>query len=279
MSKHPEPDNYLTILKVFDPKYKNKFDKDIMILIEHTVNSIIDAENCISSITKSDNSNDTFILNNNDKLSITLPLSLNNELLNYEGMTGTKTRHLYNNIGSLQNKTNIKVNYLEIGTWYGSSSCSMLFNNTINDSLFIDNWSQFGGYKSKFIKSINKFKTKDTNYSLIENDCWKIDISKLQQNYFNIYLYDGDHSELDHFLALQYYLPVLQDTFIFIVDDLNFMNVHDGTMRAIRELNLTINFRHEIYMSPDDLNGMPNHKGKHTWWNGCLILVLTKKSI
>lgn len=278
MYKHPKPDSYLTISKVLDPIYKNTFDKNTTILIEHTVNSIIHAENGISSITKSDKSNDIIKVNNDDKLSITLPVSLNNELLNCEGMTGTKTRHLYNNICSLQNKTNIKVNYLEIGTWYGSSTCSMLFNNTINDSLFIDNWSQFGGYQSKFIENINKFKTKDTNYSLIENDCWKIDISKLPQNYFNIYLYDGDHSELDHFLALQYYLPVLQDTFIFIVDDLNFMNVHDGTMRAIRELNLTVNFRHEIYMSPDDLIGMPNHKGKNTWWNGCLILVLTKNT-
>ena len=192
-------------------------------------------------------------------------------------MTGTKTRHLYNNIGMLYNKTGIQMNYLEIGTWYGSSSISMLFKNIINDSLFIDNWSQFGGYSEKFIENIDKFKTPESKYSLIENDCWNIDITTLPQNYFNVYLFDGDHSELDHFKALEYYLPVLQNTFIFLVDDLNFMNVHDGTMRAIRELNLIVNFRHEIYMSPDDLVGMPNHKGKNTWWNGCLILVLSKK--
>ncbi len=269
----PEPDSYLTMSKIFDPIYKNTFDNNIMILIEHVAKSIINAENNVSSITNG------IIIKDQDNLSIdtiTLPQSLNNELLNYQGMTGTKTRHLYNNIGSLYKNTGIKINYLEIGTWYGSSSISFLFNNTINDSLFIDNWSQFGGYQAKFIENLNKFNTENNKFSLVENDCWKVDITKLPQNYFNIYLFDGDHSELDHFLALKYYLPVLQNTFILLVDDLNFMNVHDGTMRAIRELNLTINFRHEIYMSPDDLVGMPNHKGKHTWWNGCLILVLTK---
>jgi hypothetical protein len=93
---------------------------------------------------------------------------------------------------------------------------------------------------------------------------------------FNVYLYDGDHSELDHFKALEYYIDNLDDEFIFIVDDLNWENVRDGTMRAIRELNLTVKFRHEIFMSPDDLKGMPRHNGKDTFWNGCGIFLLEK---
>ena len=273
----PDPDSYLIIAKMFDPKYHNKFDKKTMLLIEHVAESILDAEKSISGITTPTTTQ--IVINPLDNLSIKtteFTNSLNNELLEYQGMTGTKTRHLYNNIGMLYARKGIKVNYLEIGTWYGSSSISMLFKNKIENSLFIDDWSQFGGYSEKFVENINKFKTHDSSYNLIENDCWNIDLTKLPKNYFNIYLFDGDHSELDHFKALEYYLPVLQDTFVFIVDDLNFMNVHDGTMRAIRELNLTINFRHEIYMSPEDLVGMPNHKGKNTWWNGCLILVLSK---
>lgn len=76
--------------------------------------------------------------------------------------------------------------------------------------------------------------------------------------------------------ALSHYINVLEDTFIFLVDDWNFMHTRDGTFRAIKELNLTVNFRHEIFISPEDLYNMPNHKGAKTWWNGCGIFVLTK---
>ncbi len=191
-------------------------------------------------------------------------------------MSGTKTRHLYNNICNLQKHKGIHVKYLEIGTWCGSSSISAMFKNHIQDSLFIDNWSQFNGNLSKFIESIEKYKTKTSKYSFIEKDCWEIDTSTLPQKYFNIYLYDGEHYELDQYKALSHYINVLEDTFIFLVDDWNFMHARDGTFRAIRELNLTVNFRHENFISPEDLYNMPNHKGAKSWWNGCGIFVLTK---
>ena len=136
--------------------------------------------------------------------------------------------------------------------------------------------SQFNGNLSKFIESIEKYKTKTSKYSFIEKDCWEIDTSTLSQKYFNIYLYYGEHYELDQYKALSHYINVLEDTFIFLVDDWNFMHARDGTFRAIRELNLTVNFRHENFISPEDLYNMPNHKGAKSWWNGCGIFVLTK---
>ena len=103
-----------------------------------------------------------------------------------------------------------------------------------------------------------------------------MDLNDFEVGPFNVYLFDGDHSELDHFKALEYYLPVLNDEFIFMVDDWNWPNVRDGTMRAIRELDLIVEFRHEIFVSGDDLQNMPNHKGKQTWWNGIGIFLLKK---
>lgn len=285
----PEQSNYLTISNVSsgDPYFKTLFDDHTNILIEHVCESILNAENGVSGISL-ENSNEIFVdytktysidLNKFTKLKIKNDLTLNEELLQYPGMTGTKTRHLYNNICNLYSRKGIPVRYLEIGTWYGSSSIAMLFKNHIEDSLFIDNWAQFGGYKSKFIEAVEKYKTNSSKYNFIESDCWKVDTKVLPQKYFNIYLYDGDHSELDQYQALAYYINVLQDTFIFLVDDWNFLHVHDGTLRAIRELNLTVNFRHEIFISPEQLTGMPNHEGKKTFWNGCGIFVLTKPKI
>jgi hypothetical protein len=51
---------------------------------------------------------------------------------------------------------------------------------------------------------------------------WKVDLSSIGK--FNVYL-DGDHSELDHFKALKYYIDNLDDEFIFICDDFNWANV------------------------------------------------------
>lgn len=189
-------------------------------------------------------------------------------LLEHKGMTGTKTRHLYNNLCSMEN-----VRYLEIGTWYGSSSISAIYKNNIN-ATFIDNWSQFGGDSNIFNNIISKYTTHPATYRLIESDCWKIDTSTLGT--FNVYLYDGGHTEEDHYKSLTYYIHNLTDLFIFLVDDYNWPEVRDGTLRAINDLKLEIIFRHELFVSPEDSEDMPDHYGKHTWWNGCGIFLLKK---
>ncbi len=240
---------HYSLIKNGDLEYHNSFTETVIHLIEHVVDCINKAEKGLSKI--------------NPKL------KSGKELLEFEGYTGTKTRHFYNNICSKQD-----TRYLEIGTWNGSSSIAAVYKNNIT-GLFIDNWCQFGGSSDLFIENISKYGNGSSSISFIESDCWKVDLSQLNGT-FNVYLYDGDHSELDHFKALEYYLPVLDDQFIFLVDDWNWFGPRDGTMRAIRELNLKIRFRHEIFMSPDDLLNMPNHIGKQTWWNGIGIFVLEK---
>lgn len=250
--------NYVTITDVMLDK-KPLFDIPIMNIIKNLVFSFINA------------------LENNSK--INPETEEGQEILSMEGMTGLKTRHLYNNIlGSFEN-----VKYLEIGTWYGSSSISALYKNTnIVNALFIDNWSQFEGNSDIFLNNMNKFNQELLpKFSIIESDCWQVDLSKINSSdFFNVYLYDGGHTELDHYKALEYYLPVLEGIFVFIVDDWNWSDVRDGTMRAIRELNLDILYRHEIFVSPEDYIGMPYvNESKKTWWNGCGIFLLSKTYI
>lgn len=192
-------------------------------------------------------------------------------ILGYDGMTGTRTRHFYNNICSCPS---FDVRYLEIGTWNGSSSMSAVYHNKMK-ALFIDNWSQFNGDSKIFNANMQKVTDSNVDYSFIESDCWKVDLGKIDTK-FNIYLYDGDHSELDHCMALKYYLPVLQDSFIFMVDDWNWPNVRDGTMRAFAETGCQVLFRHEEFVGSDDTRGMPNHAGKRGWWNGIGIFYVKK---
>jgi hypothetical protein len=181
-------------------------------------------------------------------------------------MTGTKTRHFYNNLLNTPD-----ARYLEIGTWKGSSVCSAMYGNKAN-VLCIDNWSEFGGPKDEFLNSFSKFKG-ENNASFIEADCFRLDISKFPK--FNIYLYDGNHTAISHFLALDHYYDCLDDIFIFMVDDWNWEAVRNGTKQSINHLNLKILYEKEIRLTNDDSHTPPEIAAK-TWWNGLYVCILQK---
>lgn len=242
--------SYLTINNLNDTKLTLKLSSETISKVLHIVNSINDASDYKSKI---------------DKLTPD-----GQSILEYKGMTGTQTRHFYNNICSLP-----ETRYLEIGTWNGSSSISSMYNNKVK-GVFIDNWCLFGGNSNIFSNAIQKYMSKDSSYTLLESDCWKVDTETIGK--FNVYLYDGEHYEEDHFKALSYYIENMDDEFIYLCDDWNWPEVRDGTFNAIKELDLKVIFRHEIFMSPGDLKGMPNHEGKKKWWNGIGIFLLHKKN-
>ena len=199
-------------------------------------------------------------LNNKSKIS--------NDILNIEGMTGTMTRHFYNNLCSMQD-----CRYLEVGCFKGSSTCSAMFKNTIS-SVSIDNWSELGGPKKEFDKNFKKFIGLNDS-KLIESDFLSIDLKKL--NKYNIYLYDGPHDYEYHEKSLAYYKDVLDEIFIFIVDDWNWKHVRRATYKSIVNNNLQILWEKEIRTSYDNSTKCSGEKNKDTWWNGIYIVILHKK--
>jgi hypothetical protein len=191
---------------------------------------------------------------------------ITDDIINLDGMTGTKTRHFYNNVLSMDD-----ARYLEIGTWKGSSVCSAMFGNKAK-VVCIDNWSEFGGPKQEFLSNFNKYKG-ENDATFIENDCFKVDISSLPK--FNVYMYDGNHSDESHFKALTHYYDCLDDTFILIVDDWNWKGVRDGTKNAIEKLNLKVLHKIEIRLTYNDSH-TPINIAKTTWWNGIYVAILQK---
>lgn len=184
---------------------------------------------------------------------------ITNGILNMEGMSGKKTRHFYNN---LLNKDDAR--YLEIGTWKGSSVCSAMCGNEAK-VVCIDNWSQFNGPKNEFLINFNNYKGKN-EASFIEEDCYKVDISQLPK--FNIYMYDGDHEQYNHYKALVHYYDCLDDMFVFIVDDWNWEHVRNGTYDSFKQLNVSVLYEREIYT--------PGNGTHETWWNGIYVAILKK---
>ena len=194
---------------------------------------------------------------------------INQDILGLEGMSGSKTRHLYNNLLSMKD-----ARYLEIGVWKGSSVCSAMFENNAT-VVCMDNFSEFGGPKDEFLLNFNKFKN-GNNALFIENDCFKVDITELPK--FNIYLFDGNHTHDSHYKALTYYLSCLDDIFIYIVDDWNWDTVRNGTYDAIASLGLTILYSREIRTTNDNTHPTWGSIRQKAWHNGVFVAVIKKPS-
>jgi len=192
---------------------------------------------------------------------------ITDDIIDMQGMSGTKTRHFYNNLLNLED-----ARYLEIGTWKGSSVCSAMCGNKAKVTC-IDNWSEFGGPKSEFLVNFEKFKG-ENDATFIENDCYKVDVSTLPK--FNIYMYDGNHTNESHYKALLHYYDCLDDIFIFIVDDWNWADVRDGTFNSIKKLNLIVLYEKEIRLTFDNSH-TPEPQSSKTWWNGIYVAILKKK--
>jgi hypothetical protein len=188
-------------------------------------------------------------------------------IIDMDGMSGTKTRHFYNNLLNTED-----ARYLEIGTWKGSSVCSAMCGNKAK-VVCIDNWSEFGGPKTEFLINFEKFKG-NNDATFIENDCYEVDISILPK--FNIYMYDGNHSNESHYKALIHYYDCLDDIFIFIVDDWNWKGVRDETKNSIQKLNLKVLYEKEIKTTNNDTHPEWGSLEQKNWHNGMYVAILQK---
>ena len=197
---------------------------------------------------------------------------LPNWILEMDGMSGVKYRHFINNlINSLEDPR-----YLEIGCWKGSTLCSAIFGNKVK-SYCIDNWSQFDGPKDIFYKNIQKCTDECADIKIIfkEADFRKINYTEIEK--YNIYFFDGPHEEQDQYDALMFVQPALDDEFIFICDDWNWEKVKNGTMNAIKKLNLEVLFSIDIKTTDDGSHPPENNARQNSdWHNGYYISVLKK---
>jgi len=176
------------------------------------------------------------------------------------GMSGRVYRLLINNLISLIPNAR----YLEIGSHKGSTACSALYGNKVKATC-IDNWSEFGSPKNEFLNNIAKLKTSDIDFSFIEEDFRKVDFSSIGK--YNVYMFDGPHSEQDQYDGIVLAQPALDDLYILIVDDWNNTESKNGTVRALQDLN------HQVLYYID----ITGRNGEHgDWHRGYFIAVISK---
>jgi len=185
-----------------------------------------------------------------------------------DGMSGRKYRYLVNNLVALTPNAR----YMEIGSWAGSTACAAMHGNTV-EMQCIDDWSEFGGPKNEFFANTGRCITDDIGFRFIESYFRVVDFSSI--GLFTIYLFDGPHSENDQYDGITIVQRALDDTYVLCVDDWNWLQVREGTFRALNELKTQILARIEIRTTQDNSHsGMPAKFSD--WHNGYLFAVCRK---
>jgi hypothetical protein len=188
------------------------------------------------------------------------------------GYSGDKTKHLYNNMVSLEN-----CNYLEVGTYLGGSFVSAMYGNKFKTAYAVDNWSEFDGNREKFFNTIKTCGCENYNFKLIDKNSWSVtqdDVPDL----IDVYMYDGKHTHTDQKLAITHYAKFLAKYAIIMVDDwvIKEWGVQSGTFEGLDEMGLKVHYKNEIPLvnSEGQL-----HRGGDTFWNGCGVFVVERTDI
>jgi hypothetical protein len=173
------------------------------------------------------------------------------------GFTSPKVRHLLNNLGSLDG-----LDHLEVGVHRGATFVATNYRNALASSTAIDNWSEFAEdetVKAEFVRHTTAL-LRPGSYRFFEQDCFSVTREQLRAP-INFYTYDGEHSHESQARALTHFYPMLDDVFVFVVDDYGWAQVKSGTEEAIATLGLTTLYQREL---------------GEGWWNGLFVGVLAK---
>lgn len=182
-------------------------------------------------------------------------------------LASLKIRCLLNNLGE------IATNYMECGVHRGGTFCSTIAcNSNIKKAFAIDSWASdhMDGqiHELQFLSAANSNISKDTELIVIKEDCFSVDLSKINES-IDMFLYDAGHSRYDQKNALVYYYPVLANEFIYLCDDWQFEQVKEGTMDGIKEMGFHILFEKELLTDKEYNN--------ESWWRGYYVALLKKK--
>ena len=197
------------------------------------------------------------------------------DLLKVNGFSGVSFRHLLNNIATFPG-----THYLEVGTYCGSSLCSVLSNNleTVKSAIAIDNWSEFTDHvdpKVMLEKYLGLYiPNADDTLTLYEEDCFLFDKTKIK-NKINLYFYDGAHTAQDQERAFTYFDEVLDDVFVAVVDDWEQGDVRKGTLAAFEKLRYNVLASWQIFPNVRERKTENPHLG---WWLGAFVAVVKKNN-
>jgi hypothetical protein len=177
-----------------------------------------------------------------------------------KGFSTPTQRRLWNNIMS---KVGV---YFEVGLYGGATFFSAIKGNEELKAIGVDDFSQnfgdpeiFNHFKSNLAryKSNNVvFQNKDF-FSMTEEDLKEL----LGGEKVDVYYYDGEHSEESQAKALPKLIDHMSDTFLYIVDDVDWPQVWDGTQRGLAEVSNKATVLNRWHLTDHKPDGERFHNG------------------
>jgi hypothetical protein len=192
----------------------------------------------------------------------TFDTKLTHDIISLEGMSGIKTRILYNELCSAPNTV-----YFEVGSYKGSTLVSSLSNNSAK-GYALDNWSEFGGPKTEFYENLKKF---NVDATIFDEDFNTFDPSKIPEQ-ITVYLYDGGHRFEDQRLGITKMWDKLAPGCIIIIDDWNADDVRNGTAMGLTEVNAQLIEMFQIRYTTDGSH-TPFNYAHNEFWNGIAVFI------
>jgi|SRR6185312_2909097 len=178
-------------------------------------------------------------------------------------------RHLMNNLGAICTR------YMEHGVHRGGLFCSTICGNpSIKMAVAVDNWASDETNEEKaepeFLDNMNSLICHSTKGLVIKANSFDVRPEDVCGNGpVDMYLFDADHSEDSQCRAITNFISAMADQFVFCVDDYDWPDVYNGTMRGIRECNLEILAQYIFKGNDHDNDG---------FWNGFAVFLLKKKA-
>jgi hypothetical protein len=184
------------------------------------------------------------------------------EALGLEGLSSPAVRHLLNNLCAASN-----VNYLEVGTYKGSTLVAASFGNPGRFTA-VDDFSEFGHMAAREgFEAVRAHFSESCHFTFHEADCWTTALRRRLPRGINLYFYDGGHRFEDQYRAFTHFDPVFADVFIAVVDDWNTATVREATRKAFADLGYRTLHERQLFTK---------RWIRDLWWNGLLVAVVRK---
>ena len=193
---------------------------------------------------------------------------------NLPGLTSEKVKHFINNLCELPD-----CKYLEAGVFQGSIFAAAVERNDLVATA-IDNFSESsimpmdsnvninsekGNNKEIFLRNIKDL-VLNKQVNIIDSNVFETDLNKISLK-SNVIFMDIEHTYESHYNFLNKFYEKIDNTFVYVVDDWNWLQVREATFKSIEDLKLKTLFKEEIFTKGED---------KNDYWNGLGIFVLNK---
>ncbi len=182
---------------------------------------------------------------------------LDADVLKITGFSTPTMRRMFSNLCHLEGAS-----YLECGCFCGASLISALCNNPIT-AYGVEDFSQpFANYtvREQLTSNVSRWGASCKKIVMINTDCFTMDRG-IFESPIDLYFYDGEHSETSQAKALPYFLNVLNDSFVYIVDDTDWPQVASGVALGFAALKDRVRIDREWKFTDNRPDGPNYHNG------------------